>query len=45
MSNEGCKGWRTVAGLRSKWFWLDQANSVMGAVYTFYSEKAAYDYQ
>jgi hypothetical protein len=38
---EGTKDWAGVKGLRSKWFWLDEKNQCMGAIYTFVNETSA----
>lgn len=36
---EGTKPWADLKGLRSKWFWFDEATMTTGGIYTFYHRK------
>lgn len=44
MAANGCKLWRSVKGLRNKWFWFDEKTMTMGGVYTFFSKEQAVAY-
>lgn len=45
MKENGCKLWRNVKGLRSKWFWFEESTMTMGGVYTFFDEASVKAYK